>query len=68
MSHITAQQPALARQRYRRAVAVAAAAADSERTSTLPNAIVFDQPGPPDVLQWRAVNPLRPSRTKSSSR
>jgi NADPH2:quinone reductase len=26
----------------------------------LPNAIVFDQPGPPDVLQWRAVNPLRP--------
>jgi hypothetical protein len=32
MSHITAQQPALARQRYRRAVAVAAAAADSERT------------------------------------
>jgi hypothetical protein len=32
MSHITAQQPALARQRYRRAVAVAAAAADNERT------------------------------------
>jgi NADPH2:quinone reductase len=26
----------------------------------LPNAIVFDQPGPPDVLQWRPVNPLRP--------
>ena len=26
----------------------------------MPNAIVFDQPGPPDVLQWRAVNPLRP--------
>jgi putative PIG3 family NAD(P)H quinone oxidoreductase len=26
----------------------------------LPNAIVFDQPGPPDVLQWRPVEPLQP--------
>ena len=31
-----------------------------ERTQQLPNAIVFDKPGPPDVLQWQPVQPLQP--------
>ncbi|MGA8249957.1 MAG: alcohol dehydrogenase catalytic domain-containing protein, partial [Mycobacterium sp.] len=26
----------------------------------MPNAIVFDKPGPPDVLQWQPVQPLQP--------